>query len=201
MAGIVLAAGASTRLGRPKQLLDLGGKPVIAHVVERALAAGLCPVMVVTGGAAEAVANVLAAYPVQVVPNPHYRDGQSTSLIAGLHALPDEQEIDGVVVLLGDQPGVDPADIAALVTRRRVPSGPIPPIVMTSYGGTRSHPVLFGQEVFHELAEITGDQGGREVIRAHAADVALVVSTQEEPPLDLDTEEAYRLLLARWPSV
>ncbi|MGN6031606.1 MAG: nucleotidyltransferase family protein, partial [Thermomicrobiales bacterium] len=144
VAGIVLAAGASTRLGRPKQLLDLGGKPVIAHVVDRARAAGLDEVIVVTGGAGEAVAAALAGAPVRIVVNPAFRDGQSTSLIAGLRAL--SNDADAVVVLLGDQPGVAPADIAAAVSRRRDP--PFPPIVMTAYGSQRSHPVLFGREVF-----------------------------------------------------
>jgi molybdenum cofactor cytidylyltransferase len=195
IAGIVLAAGASTRLGRPKQLLDLAGKPVIAHVVERALAAGLDEVIVVTGGAGEAVAAALADAPVRIVANPAFRDGQSTSLIAGLRLLPDA--IDAVVVLLGDQPGVDPADIGSVVARRREP--PFPPIVMTAYGSQRSHPVLFGREVFPELLAITGDQGGRDVIRAHAAEVAAIPSVLAEPPLDLDTEDAYKALLARWP--
>lgn len=195
IAGIVLAAGASTRLGRPKQLLDLAGKPVIVHVVERALAAGLDEVIVVTGGAGEAVAAAIADAPVRIVANPAFRDGQSTSLIAGLRLLPDA--IDAVVVLLGDQPGVDPADIGSVVVRRREP--PFPPIVMTAYGSQRSHPVLFGREVFPELLAITGDQGGRDVIRAHAAEVAVIPSVLAEPPLDLDTEDAYQALLARWP--
>jgi len=196
IAGIVLAAGASTRLGRPKQLLDLGGQPVIAHVVERALAASLDEVLVVTGGAAGAVEEALSAYPVRIVPNPAYREGQSTSLIAGLDALAD-RAVDGVVVLLGDQPGVDSADIAALVERRRETHAPV---VMTAYGRQRSHPLLFGRELFPELMAVRGDRGGRDVIRAHAPDVATVASVFAEPPLDIDTEEAYRALVAMWPS-
>ncbi|MGC4108744.1 MAG: nucleotidyltransferase family protein [Thermomicrobiales bacterium] len=195
IAGIILAAGASTRLGRPKQMLDLSGKPVIAHVVERALVARLDDVIVVTGGGGEAVAGAVSPYPVRVVPNPAYRDGQSTSLIAGLNALADET--DAVVVLLGDQPGVDPADIVTLMAARR--ASPSAPIAMTDYGTERSHPILFGREVFPELLAIRGDQGGRDVIRAHAAEVVTVASSLPEPPLDLDTEDAYRALLARWP--
>lgn len=194
IAGIVLAAGASTRLGRPKQVLDIGGKPVIAHVVERALAAPLDEVLVVVGAAGEAVERALAAYPVRIVPNPAYLDGQSTSLLAGLRAL-EGASVDGAVVLLGDQPGIDPADIAALLGCRRETRAPI---VMTAYGAERSHPVLFGDEVFPELMAITGDQGGRDVIRAHAPDVLTIASALREPPLDLDTEAAYRDLLARW---
>lgn len=188
--GIVLAAGASTRLGRPKQMLDLDGRPVVAHVVERALASGLDAVIVVTGGAGEAVAEAMAAYPVRLVANPAYREGQSTSLIAGLEVVPDDT--DAVVIVLGDQPGVDPVDIDAVVARRRDAAAPRPPVVMTAYGATRSHPILFGREVFPELHAISGDQGGRDVIRAHARDVVAVASLHAEPPLDLDTEESYR---------
>ncbi|MGC4190451.1 MAG: nucleotidyltransferase family protein [Thermomicrobiales bacterium] len=195
---IILAAGASTRLGRPKQLLDLGGKPVIVHVVERALSASLDGAMVVTGGAGEAVAEAVAPYPVRLVPNPAYREGQSTSLIAGLNALP--ADVDAVVVLLGDQPGIDPADIDAVAARRRDVLMPVPPVVMTAYGSQRSHPILFGREVFPELLAISGDQGGRDVIRARASDVVAIASVHPEPPLDLDTEEAYRALLRTWPT-
>ncbi|MGB3330018.1 MAG: nucleotidyltransferase family protein [Thermomicrobiales bacterium] len=193
--GIVLAAGASTRLGRPKQMLDLAGQPVIVHVVARALVAGLDDVLVVTGGAGESVAAALAGMPVRIVPNPAYMDGQSTSLIAGLDAIP--AGTDAAIVLLGDQPGIEPADIAALVARRR--SSDTPPIVMTHYGDVRSHPVLFGHEVFPALTGITGDQGARNVIRAHGADVAVVPSALPSPPLDLDTEAAYQQLLESWP--
>jgi molybdenum cofactor cytidylyltransferase len=194
--GIVLAAGSSTRLGRPKQVLDLAGKPVICHVVERSLAAGLDEVIVVTGGAGMAVTSVLAGYPVRIVPNPAYLAGQSTSLVTGLRAVMDDASVDAIVVLLGDQPGVDPEDIVAVAARRRLDS---PPVVMTAYGDTRSHPILFGHEVFPELLAITGDQGGRDVIRAHAPEVAVVRSGQLQPPLDLDTEDAYQTLLATWP--
>lgn len=193
--GIVLAAGASTRLGRPKQLLDLAGQPVIVHVVARALAAGLEDVLVVTGGAGESVATALAGMPVQIVPNHAYLEGQSTSLIAGLDAIPTGT--DAAIVLLGDQPGIDPADITALVARRRSPDRP--PIVMTQYGDVRSHPVLFGHEVFSQLTGITGDQGARNVIRAHGSDVEIVPSALPSPPLDLDTEAAYQQLLQSWP--
>jgi len=195
IAGIVLAAGASTRLGRPKQTLDLGGMPVVAHVVERVLASELDEVIVVTGGAGEEVAAALAGYPIRIVPNPAFRDGQSTSLIAGLRALPED--VRAAVVVLGDQPGVDPADIAAVAVRGR--AVPPPPIVMTAYGSERSHPVLFGRAVFPELLAISGDQGGREVIRAHASEVAVVASAHPHPPVDLDTDEAYRQLLDAWP--
>lgn len=198
---IVLAAGSSTRLGRPKQVLDLTGKPVICHVVERTLAAGLDEVIVVTGGAGEAVAAALAEHSVRIVPNPIYRDGQSTSLVAGLRAVIDDVSVDAIVVLLGDQPGVDPDDIAGVAVRRRAALSPIPPIVMTAYGDTRSHPILFGREVFPELLAITGDQGGRDVIRAYAVDVAIIPSALADPPLDLDTEDAYRTLVASWSDV
>src|SRR5512141_2033997 len=102
VAAIVLAAGASSRMGRPKQLLDWNGRPLVRAAAEIALAARLEPLLVVVGGAQAAVANALAGLPLQMIINPDYAAGQSTSLRAGVAAL--GQDVDAVVVLLGDQP-------------------------------------------------------------------------------------------------
>lgn len=187
--GIVLAAGMSRRLGRPKQLLDLDHKPLIVHVVERAKASILDRVIVVIGHERARIESVLLRLDVDLVFNPDFAAGQSTSLIAGLRALPTNA--DAVVVLLGDQPLVSTVAISNLVERRRQHGASI---VMTGYGEARSHPILFGHEMFDELLGIGGDQGAREVIRRHAADVAVAYSGESAPPEDVDTEEAYARL-------
>jgi len=191
--GLVLAAGMSRRLGRPKQLLDLAGKPLVMHVVARAIASTLDRVVVVVGHAGDQVAKALRNQDVEIVHNPDFAAGQSTSLIAGMHALP--MGTDAIVVLLGDQPLVSTAAIDALIEGRR---NFVDPVVMTGYGDVRSHPILFGRELFAELLNSSGDQGAREVIRSHAADVLVVDSGDPTPPADVDTEEAYSRLLETW---
>lgn len=191
--GLVLAAGMSRRLGRPKQLLDLGGKPLVAHVVERATASELDRVVVVTGYAGAAVAHALQSFDVAIVENPDFAGGQSTSLIAGMRSLP--ASCDAIVVLLSDQPMIGSTAIDALIARRREYGDRI---VMAGYGGVRSHPILFGRELFAELLLTRGDQGAREIIRGHASDVAVVDSGELTPPDDVDTEDAYSHLLESW---
>src|SRR5512138_3343641 len=104
VAALILAAGASTRMGRPKQLLDWGGRPLVRAAAETALAARLDPVLVVVGGARAEVEAALVGLPLRVIANPNYAGGQSTSLRAGVAALGSDS--DAVVVLLGDQPFV-----------------------------------------------------------------------------------------------
>lgn len=193
--GIVLAAGTSRRLGRPKQLLDIGGKPLVRHVVERCLASRLDAVSVVVGHQADAVRKALAGLEIRFVFNPAYESGQASSLVAGLDALSDGA--DALVVALGDQPFIEPQVIDGLIGARRIHGASI---AMARYGKDRGHPVLFGHEHLAELRDITGDQGGREVIRLHGDEVVLVLSRSSHIPLDVDTEDAYALLLEQYAS-
>ncbi len=191
--GIVLAAGLSRRLGRPKQLLDVGGKPLIRHVVERCLASQLGAVWVVVGHEAEAVRDALDSLDVRFAFNPSFESGQASSLMAGLDAA--SNDADAVIVALGDQPFIEPQVIDGLIAARRY-QGAV--IAMASYGEDRGHPVLFGCDVFPELHDITGDQGGREVIRRYGDEVVVVPSQSARVPLDVDTEDAYALLLDQY---
>ncbi|MBA3379069.1 MAG: nucleotidyltransferase family protein [Chloroflexia bacterium] len=188
--GIVLAAGLSRRLGRSKQLLDVGGKSLVRHVVERCLASRLDAVWVVVGHEAGAVRDALEGLEVSIVFNPAFESGQASSLVAGLDAA--SGVADAIIVALGDQPFIEPAVIDGLIGARRWNQAPI---AMASYGDERGHPVLFAHELFAELHDITGDQGGREVIRRHREHLVLVPSSASSVPLDVDTEEAYALLL------
>lgn len=196
IAGIVLAAGMSRRLGRPKQLLELDGVPVIRHVVRRALESSLDEVIVVVGARGEDVREALGGEPVRFVTNERYAEGQGTSLAAGVSALgPDT---DAVVILLGDQPGIEPAVIDRVAAERKERGASI---VVTAYGDGRGHPVLFGSEHFLELAAIDGDEGGRSVIRHNEAAVVTVVSGRDTVPPDIDTQDDWRRLQDSWPSL
>jgi molybdenum cofactor cytidylyltransferase len=186
IAGIILAAGTSLRMGQPKQLLDWGGRPLVRAVAETALAARLDQVIVVTASAGGEVAAALADLPVRIAPNPLTAAGQSTSLHAGIAALPPD--VAAAVILLGDQPFVTAAIIDALVGIWRDHRAPI---VAPVFAGTRGNPVLFDRSVFAELLAIEGDQGARGVIARDPARVHCVHFDDDRPLLDIDTPESY----------
>jgi molybdenum cofactor cytidylyltransferase len=193
IAGVVLAAGMSRRLGRPKQLLMLDGLPLVAHVVDRALASSLDDVVVVMGARTKDVQDALAGRSVRFVQNERFEEGQGTSLAAGIAALP--ADVGAAVVLLGDQPGISPATIDRVTAAYREQGAPV---VMARYGEQRGHPVLFGREIFPELMALGGDMGGREVVRTHRDQLVLVDGGADAPPSDVDTEEAWVELQRSW---
>ena len=190
-AGVLLAAGLSTRLGRPKQLLPLGDRPLLRHVAETGLLAGLDPLVVVIGPQPAAMRAALVGLPVHVVENPRHAEGQSTSVRAGVAALPPATP--AVVMLLVDMPGVTPGVIRELIAAWRATDAPI---VRPQYAGRPGNPVLFDGRLLEELAAVTGDEGGRAVLRRHAAATHYVPVAEPGVVLDIDTWEAYEALLA-----
>jgi len=192
VAAIILAAGGSTRFGRPKQLLDWGGVPLVAHIADQALAAGLTPVVVVLGNQAEAIRAVLGNRPVQTAMNWRWESGLSTSVHAGLTALPPETE--AAIFLQCDQPLVNANLLRALVSRFEESHAPI---VYPTHAGQRRPPVLFARCFFPELAAVTGDEGGRAVIARHPNEVASVEVADPDALADIDTPEDYERLAPR----
>jgi len=189
VAGVLLAAGGSTRFGRPKQLLDWGGTPLVAHVADTALAAGLDPVVVVLGCRAEDVGAALEDRPVQVAMNWRWEEGLSTSVQIGLAMLPPD--VDAALFLQCDQPLVTPELLRRLVARFEETHAPI---IHPVHDGQRSTPVLFARPLFPELAAVTGDQGGRVLIARHADAVATVEVADPTALADIDTPEDYEAL-------
>jgi len=189
VAGLILAAGAAARMGRPKQLLDWDGRPLVRVAAETALAARLNPVLAVVGSAHAEVMAALAGLAVQCVPNPDYAAGQSTSLRAGIAALPPE--VEAVIVLLGDQPFVTAPIVERLVVEWRASASPI---VAPVYAGQRGNPVLFARAIFPELLAIQGDQGARGVLAANPARIHLVPFDDARPLADIDTPDDYERL-------
>ena len=198
IAAVILAAGASTRFGQPKQLLDWGGVPLLAHVADVALSAKLAPVIVVLGCQAEAASAALGMATkerrrgtVQTVMNWRWKEGMSTSVQVGLAALPPET--DAAIFLQCDQPLITADLLRILVTRFEETSAPI---VHPTHAGQRSTPVLFARHLFPELAAITGDEGGRSLITRYAQNVATVEVTDPDALADVDTPAEYERLRA-----
>ncbi len=165
IAGVILAAGDSERLGRPKQLLSWQGKPFVCQVALNALEAGLLPLVVVTGANHGEVENALYGLPLKIIYNPDWASGQSTSMKAGLHALP--ARCGGVMLLLSDQPQISPLLIRSLIETFARHHKPITaPLV----GGSRGNPVLFSRETFSALEKVMGDVGGRPLFKDFEVD-------------------------------
>ncbi len=193
IAGIVLAAGSSTRLGRPKQLLPVQGEPLLRFTLQRILATSLDVVYVVLGHHADEIAASIADLPVRIVDNPNAEQGQSTSVLAGLRAVMPTAS-NAVMVLLGDQPQVNPSVVNALITRwQESHTGVVAPRYTDGIG----NPIVFDRSVLPEFSALRGDTGARAIVRAHQerGDISLV-DVNALAPRDVDTEADYAALLA-----
>lgn len=188
VAAVVLAAGASSRMGRPKQLLPWGpdDEPMLRQVVRVALAAPVERVIVVLGCTADEIAPVLAGLPVQIVLNPAWAKGLSTSVRAGLEAIGPGDE--AALFVLGDQPHLTAKTLAAVVGRYRRTRADI---VIPAAGERRGAPALFSRALFHELSTARGDRGGRAIIERHPEQIATVVVPDPALLADVDTPGDY----------
>jgi molybdenum cofactor cytidylyltransferase len=218
-AGIILAAGESTRFGAPKQLLDWKGKAFVRQVAETALQARLWPVVVVTGFHATDVESALNGLPVEIIRNPQYQEGQSTSIRTGILALTPPPPYSGTspksaqnnsqnreiplggfgggrvgvgsaIFLLADQPQIPVDVIRALVeSHGRNMQAILAPLVLED---RRANPVLFDRDTFHDLMQLTGDVGGRGIFDKHR--VEYLPWHDDILLLDVDKPEDYQKL-------
>lgn len=157
---MVLAAGAARRYGTTKQLVEVDGRPLVAHAVATAHAAGVDEVVVVVGHDAAAVRRAATAGgPAEIVANPAYAHGQATSLAAGIDAA-DRLGVDVAVILLADQPGVEAAAVQAVVAAVRGGAR----AARARYDDGPGHPVAFARDVWPQLTAITGDRGARDLL-------------------------------------
>jgi len=188
VAGIILAAGGSSRMGQPKQLLSWKGEPLVRSVTSTALTAGLSPVVLVTGAHSSQVQAAVQDLSVTLVQNPDWESGQSTSMQAGLRALPPEAG--AAIFLLADQPRVSVTLLRSLVERH---AETLAPVVAPRVADQRANPVLFDRLTFRDLLSIHGDIGGRAIFSQYSVnwlewqDASLL--------LDVDTAEDYRRLV------
>jgi molybdenum cofactor cytidylyltransferase len=182
--GLVLAAGGSRRLGRPKQLLPYGGTTLLGHVVTTARACAFDQLVVAIGGAADEVRDAVDLSGAEVVVNDAYGEGCSSSIAAALEIVRG----DVLVLMLGDQPGVRPESVAALLAGRGEA-----PLAVCLYEDGRGHPIAFARSVFGDLANLRGDKGVWKLLdRGDPVEVAIPGPI----PLDVDTEEDYEAVLS-----
>jgi molybdenum cofactor cytidylyltransferase len=193
--GIVLAAGTSSRLGRPKQLLNLAGKPVLRHVIETLAETPVDEIVVVLGHRADEMRSAIAGAKLRVAVNQDYRAGQSSSLRTGLNAASERSR--AAVILLGDQPGVRSTSVKAVIQAWR-DGGAL--AVQASYSGVPGHPALFDRSTWPELLQVEGDEGARSILAGHPQWRTLI-EVGGSPPLDVDTEEDYERLRAQFEDV
>lgn len=208
IASVILAAGTSSRMegGRHKLLLPLGNRPVLAHVLDAALASQARPIILVLGHQAAEVRAQLASYTlhpeITVLENPAYLQGMSASMKLGIQALIShgykksyDEAIDSALFLTGDQPLLTSAIIDSIIeTYRRSGKRIVAPL----YEGQRGNPVLFDASLFPELLQVTGDEGGRGVLKRHLDEVANVEIENSEASYDVDTWEAYQRVVETW---
>jgi len=184
---IVLAAGASTRMREPKQLLPITGQPLIVRTVEAALASAAWPVVVVVGAHAEKIRPLLARYPVLVAENAAWVEGMASSLRTGVATLQQfSRSLNAALVALCDQPAFSAQIIAQLVSAQRQTGRSI---VAAHYNGRNGAPALFLRQHFAALATLTGEAGARDLLNAAPEKIASV--DLPEMAADLDTPADY----------
>ena len=194
IAGIILAAGESSRMGHDKALLPLGAETFLDHLIV-VLEGEVSPLVVVLGHHAEQIQGRIAhGGEIQIVRNPDYPLGQLSSLQAGLRSLAN-QPLAGVLVCLVDHPAITKKVVRVLVDRFRSRGSRI--LIPTS-NGRRGHPVLFAASLFQELLEAPVEEGARFVVRRHAEEVELVETGEEGILLDVDIPSDYEALVKRW---
>ena len=189
-AGVILAAGQSTRFGKPKQLLKLNDKYLLEWVLDAALGSRLVKVLLVLGYQHQAILSALGEktrHPdLQIVNNPDYQDGQSTSLQAGLDRVRDK--FPAIMFLLGDQPMLDSQTIDVLLEQFWISGRDIGVPV---FEGKRGNPVIFSQKFYGHLPKITGDIGARNIIRDHSKNVKEIEINNPLCFMDIDTQSDF----------
>ena len=188
VSGLVLAAGASRRLGRPKQLLPFAGATLLDHVLTMARGCAFDQRLVALGGSADRVRATVDLDGFDVVVNEAFGSGCSSSIAAAVGAVDPRCEV--LVLLLGDQPGVTVPVVSALLAGRGDA-----PLAVCRYEDGRGHPFAFGRPVFADLAGLHGDKAVWKLLDRRAGDVT-EVPVEGDVPLDVDTWEDYEAVLA-----
>lgn len=187
---IILAAGASTRMGKPKQLLPYKGRSLLRHITEVAIASGSQPIIIVLGANAEIIKPEICQLPVQIVENLKWADGMSSSIQTGIKAVNAlRQKIEAVVITLCDQPFVSPQVIHQIIEAYRLTDKAI---VASEYADTLGVPALFNHTFFSELTTLQQGEGAKQIIKKYINQVTSVPFLQGK--IDIDTPDDYEQL-------
>jgi molybdenum cofactor cytidylyltransferase len=187
ISAILLAAGQSKRMGELKQLMPFGQSTIVEQAIDNLLDSAVDEVIVVVGYKAENVIKAIAAKPIKLAINPDYEQGMSTSIIAGLNLV--HGRVQGVMLVLGDQPLVNSQTINSLIEEfYNHDKG----IAVPTYQGSRGHPIIFAIKYKEKLLKLKGDVGGRQIIKDHPGDVLEVAVNSESIVADFDTTDDYQ---------
>jgi molybdenum cofactor cytidylyltransferase len=187
---VILAAGPSSRLGKPKQLLHYKGKNLLQHVVSEAVNSNASPVIVVLGANSDSISKEIDKTKVHVVENKEWREGMASSVRMGLNILQKISPLaEAVIFMVCDQPYVSTSLLNDLINMQ-VES--CKPIVTCNYGEAIGPPALFHKSLFAELMQLQGDAGARKIIQQHSDEVATLLFTKGK--IDIDTKEDYEAL-------
>jgi molybdenum cofactor cytidylyltransferase len=182
VSAILLAAGSSSRMGKLKQLMPLGESTILEQTLDNLLSSKLTEVIVVLGYEAEEIMKSISGRPVKLVVNPLHRKGMSTSIAAGLKFV--DSQAQAVMLVLGDQPYIDSPTINRLIDAF---GSSKKGIAIPTYKGKRGHPLIFARKYDKPLSNLSGDIGGREIIKEHPEDVLEVPVKCEGIVIDIDT--------------
>ncbi len=189
IAAIILSAGESSRMGRPKALLPVGGKSFIEIIVSSLQETKVGKIIVVIGHHADEIWPKIVHLPVEVLVNVNYKQGQLSSLKVALQNLEAGERVDGALVHLVDHPFLSPILVNKMI-EQFYESKKL--IVVPRYRGRRGHPVLFSRQLFPELLETPVDQGAKAVVHAHREETLEIETEDEGVTVDIDTPEDYR---------
>lgn len=188
ISAIVLAAGESRRMGRPKQLLEWRGKTLLRHTLDNLLRSDVDEIILVLGHEAEKIEKGLEGLDIKIILNPDYRRGMASSLKRGLRTMDPASE--AFLILLADQPGIDPQLVNRVIQEFRQ-ADPKRGIVRPVYRGRPGHPVLIGIRYLEEALQLQGDVGAREILKKHPEDVLEIAVGRKAVLEDIDTPEEY----------
>ncbi len=186
---VILSAGKSSRMGRPKALLPIAGRTFIEKIVAALKASRVGKIIVVLGHNADEMKRQIEPLPVTILINPDYQLGQISSLQVAVRYLNEDENCDGMLVHLVDHPYIDSALVDLMIERFHASKKLI---VMPRYRGKRGHPVLFGRRLFAELLAAPLDQGAKAVVNAHRDDTLEIDTEDEGVAIDIDTPELFR---------
>ncbi|SFA46110.1 molybdenum cofactor cytidylyltransferase [Pedobacter suwonensis] len=190
---IILAAGSSSRLGKPKQLLDYNGKTLLQTVINEALATDCKPVIVVLGAYAQEIADQHRHNGINVVINQSWKEGMGSSIVAGLSTIvKNNSEIESIIIAVADQAFIKKRNFNNLIAKQKETGKKI---IASSYNETIGTPVLFKKDYFEALLLLKGAEGAKNILKQYSEDLETVVF--ERGGIDIDTETDYNHLISR----